>query len=739
MGKNLVEIIVTAEDRASGVLKGLSSGFTMLGGVALAGAGVAASAIAGLGVAAFNASNDTRTAALDMQSQFGMTADEAERAAKLARDSWANNWGDSIGDVGAVMGGVIQQLGEFGVVSDEAIRGATEDAIALRDSFGVETAGSIDAARALMERFGLTSEQAFDLMATGLQSGLSANGDFLESITEYAPVFEGAGFSAEQMYSIMESGAASGILGTDKIADAVKEMGLKLNEGSDDTKAAFDTIGMSFDDIAGFVASGDETWADYFDDIVAGINGIEDPIERQKAQVAIFGTMAEDLGVNFTEGLTAAGASLEEFGGATDSLNAKYESFGSLWEGIKRTFINAFTPLSDFVLGLATKYLPKVQEVIGVISEKLGTFIGAFTDSFSDGGDVIGSLVVAFQSLVGPTSDAGKTILNIGLALKDIKDKIVEFAAPIVEAIANFVSFKDVLIAMGIGIAAIVIPAIVSLVLSMAPILLTVGAVIGIVALLRNAWESDFAGIQEKTAVVIDFIQAVITAGLAAIRAFWDEHGAAIVAAAQQAWGLIQSYIEGVIETIYTVFEAFRALFEGDWETFGEKINEAWQTAWNTVVAFLGGLWDMIKPWLASVWESIRNWFTTTDWPALGRAVIDGIVNGLRAAGSAIRDILMGFAQDAWNAVMNFFTGGGRSGRSANRSGGVVTAPIGVPLVAPFNGSASGRSNTDSGRSTVVNIDARGAARGVDRDLRAMVEKVMREYGSRADIRVRTA
>jgi hypothetical protein len=52
-----------------------------------------------------------------------------------------------------------------------------------------------------------------------------------------------------------------------------------------------------------------------------------------------------------------------------------------------------------------------------------------------------------------------------------------------------------------------------------------------------------------------------------------------------------------------------------------------------------------------------------------------------------------------------------------------------------FNG---GVRNVGGNRSTVVNIDARGAQRGVDRDLRRMVYDIMREAGVKGDIRLRT-
>src|SRR5690606_1684169 len=112
----------------------------------------------------------------------------------------------------------------------------------------------------------------------------------LDTIGEYSGLFSEAGFTAAEMFSIMETGAQGGVLGTDKIADSIKEMGIILNEGGDEVAAAFDTIGLSFGDIQQSVADGEATWADYFDDIVGGLQGIDDPLLRNQAQVAIFGT-----------------------------------------------------------------------------------------------------------------------------------------------------------------------------------------------------------------------------------------------------------------------------------------------------------------------------------------------------------------------------------------------------------------------------------------------------------------
>lgn len=600
-------------------LKGIATG-AMLGV-----AGAIAGGVVAIGVAAFDVSQQTNNAVLDMQAQFGQTAEEAERTAQLSRQVWADNWGESVTDVSGAMGLVIQQLGELGVTSDEQVMAATADAIALRDAFGLEVPESIDATRALMERFRITSDEAFDLITSGMQSGLNANGDFLDSIREYAPVFESAGFTAGEMYRIMESGAASGVLGTDKISDAIKEMNIKLNEGSDETKAAFDAIGLSYDEIAAQVAAGETTWAEQFNRIVGSINSVEDPLQRQQVQVGIFGTMAEDLGHKFTEGLTTAGSAMTAFEGATDSISAKYTSLGSLWEGMKRQGIEAVAPLTDGLLALANEHMPVIQEAIGGFTEKLGEIVGLIVE-----GDLQGAMAAVFGS------ETATTIINIANGAKDLADRIVAIATPIVENLAQFVSFKDILAALGVVLLATVIPAVVSLAVSLAPILLVVGAVIGIIALLRNAWENDWGGIQEKTRAVIDFVNDKIEK----LRQWWAEHGEAILAKAEEVWSAIKSAVETAINIITSVVDAFRSAFEGDWRGFGEKLRQAWDQVWSLIT-------DAV--------EKFKNWFTDIDWAQLGKDILTGLGNGIESLQTWVAEKMAAVAAALLDAIKGFF------------------------------------------------------------------------------------
>lgn len=633
MGKNLVEIIITAEDKASGVIKGITGTLGTVGrmatGAALGGLGVLAGGLALAGRSAIDMNSQLETSTLQFETLMG----DSDRAAEH-----------------------VASLFDF----------------AAKTPF--ETGPIIEASR-LMQVFGGD--------ALNTEENLTRVGDTAAAVG--API-EDIGFWVGRAYAAIQGGQPFG-----EAAQNLMQMGAVSPQ------------------------------------VVAEMNRLKE-----------------------------AGASSDEIfavlQGHMDAFSGAMEKQAGTWEGLKSTIIDSLN------LAAAVALKPFFDLVKSGMAQ-----VAAWLNS-PEVQTGIQSIVAGFTQLIASVSAF-------------VVDQVIPFVQQHGKMLQN------VLIGLGVLILATVIPAVVSLAISMAPVILVIAAITAVVALLRTAWEENWGGIQEKVASVIGFIRPLIEGALAGIRAFWEAHGAAILAAAQQAWQMIQTaittvitvistivttvltaiqtfwqahgaailatatqfwnlikgLIDGVVNQIKLIVDAFRLAFQGDWEAFGAKLFEIWQNAWNTVVNFLSGLWGMVLPWLSSLFSNIVGWFTSMDWGALGRRIIDGIVGGLRAAGSAIRDVLMGFAQSAWQAVMDFFTGGGgtREGRAPARSDKAIIGGrplIGGPIV------SSGRSTTaaGAGQTTVVNIDARGSARGVDRDLRAMVEQVMREYGARADIRVRT-
>lgn len=353
-------------------------------------------------------------------------------------------------------------------------------------------------------------------------------------------------------------------------------------------------------------------------------------------------------------------------------------------------------PLLDYL-----QELPLWLQPIGEFLARMAVGVSEFFTALTGGEGPGAAFAVLIENLARGLGMGREEAEGLGLKIGEFFTNLAEFMGPLVDAALNFVSFKDVLIALGVGILSMVIPAIAGLVLSLAPILLAVAAVIGIVALLRTAWESNFAGIQEKTASVIAFVRALIEGFIQAVSAFWNAHGEEIVAVLKQAWDTVKAVVEGVITILAIVIQAFIAdvkefwemhgeqivrilkvawdsimliirtvltniklivdafvsLFQGDWEGFKEKIIEAWENAWNAVVTILSDLWALILPELVAIWESIKKWFDekTEALKEIGRDVIEGILNGLDEKGDQIRETLVDWATKAWDAVKKFF------------------------------------------------------------------------------------
>ena len=268
------------------------------------------------------------------------------------------------------------------------------------------------------------------------------------------------------------------------------------------------------------------------------------------------------------------------------------------------------------------------------------------------------------QWLASPEVQAG--IQRLAEGFKTLIVSVTEF---VTNSIIPFVqehgpAIKAALIAIGVALGGLLIVGAISAAITVAlnPIVLVFAAIGAAAALLKTAWDNNWGGIQEKTRAVIDFLRPFIEGAIAAIKAnieafltgvkaFWDAHGEAIVDTAKKAWELIKGLIEGVIKHIKLIIDAFRLAFEGDWEGLGKKIFEIWKNSWDTVVNFIRGLWDLILPIFVDLWDSLKTWFSIVDWGSLGRSIVQGIINGVKAMGGALLGALKGIVDAAIAAI----------------------------------------------------------------------------------------
>lgn len=601
-----------ADEQTRGIGGRIAGTFTsVVGGAALGMASVVAGAFAGGVAAAYGYANDLDRAAGQMAAGLNATEGELETLTGIAEEVFVNNFGDSVTAAGEAVAEVERQIGLLGTAAEDELGKATESALSLNDAFDADLSKSANAANVLMEKFGLTSGQAFDFIATGFQEGLNSSDDFLDTISEYGGQFSGMGFQADEFFQILDSGLQAGVLGTDKIADSFKEAGVKLNEGGDEIKTALSSIGLDYDELAASVSNGDATWADYFDSIVTGLKDLEDPIAQNQASIAVFGTMAEDLGPGFIESLDVVGEGLGTMVGATDTLAAQYETLPDVMEGWKRRGLQAIAPIGESLLNIA-KNGSLVEKAFAIFEtsivpgiELAAKTVDSFMANLDEGMTPLNAFIEAIWDI------APREVLDSLIYLRDdivpgLGELFEVYIDPILEWVDGFVELQDVLVVLGLGLAAVVVPAVISLLSAFLPVVAVIGGAILLAAAVREAWENDFLGIQ----------------------------------------GIVQGFVESAM----SIWAGFQALMSGDLEGFAELMAVGVQKAVDTAVSLLGNLWSSTQPVLGNFFDSAMDWFINTDWIGLIGVALEFMVEAWGRMWQAAAPMFLQFFADvvAW-------------------------------------------------------------------------------------------
>ena len=133
-------------------------------------------------------------------------------------------------------------------LTDAAADNARIRAQALSDAFDTDFKENLLTANALAQQFGISFDEAFDVIENQLVRGQKNNSEFFESLNEYPTFFKQAGFSAEEFGRIIATGYDLGIY-KDKLPDALKEFDLAIKEQTASTRDALvNAFGAPFAD-----------------------------------------------------------------------------------------------------------------------------------------------------------------------------------------------------------------------------------------------------------------------------------------------------------------------------------------------------------------------------------------------------------------------------------------------------------------------------------------------------------
>lgn len=358
----------------------------------------------------------------NMQAQTGASGEQLEEFNQIARDVYKSGKGENFQEIADALVNVRQASGLAG----EALKAATNNGMLLKDTFQFEVAESTRAASALMKNFGISADEAYGIIAIGAQNGANKNGDLLDTLNEYSVHYKALGLNADQFVTSLIKGAEAGSFSIDKVGDAVKEFTIRSKDGSKASAEAYASIGLNAETMTKAFAEGGEAAQAAFFQTVKALDGIKDPVAKNAAGVALFGTMFEDLEAGVLQTL---GSMQQADVDAADVLKkieqVKYDDIGYALTQIGREFTdNLITPAKNAGQEVY-KQMPAIKDSIA----QLTPTIAAIAESFA------GALPGIIQFLASAANEA----LYFARVIVDNWDTI----GPIVKLLAlAFAAFK---------------------------------------------------------------------------------------------------------------------------------------------------------------------------------------------------------------------------------------------------------------------------------------------------------
>ena len=374
-----------SEEAENGGNKGVNAIGAIAG--ALAAAGIV-DKLKDISAAAYEMADSFSEAEKIITASTGATGRELDKLMASATNVFANSNAESLTDVAAGMTAVQTATGLAG----DALEEATNSAIVLNDVFGYEVSESARTASALMKNFGLTAQEAYNLIVIGAQNGADKNGDLMDVLNEYSAQYAALGLSAEEFMSSLVDGAEAGVFSVDKVGDAVKEFNIRAKDGSDTTAEAFELLGMNADIMSEKFAAGGETARTAFFEVVNALNAMDDPMEKNAAAVGLFGTMYEDLEASILPVLSNIEGGTLDMTDALGTVSEEAKSMGDRWQqagnSISTAFTSAIAPATEAASSTMAGFVesvgdflqehPAVTKAITAIGVGLGVVVAGF-------------------------------------------------------------------------------------------------------------------------------------------------------------------------------------------------------------------------------------------------------------------------------------------------------------------------------------------------------------------------
>lgn len=471
-------------------------------------AGVGVAAIGGLAAGmtkAVSAAADVEQQAANIGAVFGDMAPPIDTVKGLINTLALDpNLVVGVADAGAG----IQMLAQNGLTWQQIADGAARSSILLSNATGADLATSADIATNAMGIFGLEVKDLDSVVATFVNSANKSQfgvEDWGYALSNAGPKAASFGWELDQLFAAMtltSSGFSSGMTmgtswawminglvpNTEKAAGLMRELGLITEDGAN---AFFNADGTG------------KELTEVIKLLQGAFGGLT--VEQQMAYSRTifgqeaFGALSAVLQLNNDE-LATLIPQMTDFSAVEAGAETRTATFSAAMAALSDTVNSVFVMIGDKLLPVTTDMArafadfikdnaPAVVEWFGTFATRIETAVGWLSEAVATG--------TLFNSKFGEMPPLVQTVVT---GINDLIAGFTAFLAPIVKAVDYLFDWQDVLNAVAVVIASIVVPAIAGFIAAAAPVIALFAALVAASAVLRAAWTGDWDGINKFVA-----------------------------------------------------------------------------------------------------------------------------------------------------------------------------------------------------------------------------------------------
>lgn len=606
------ESISKTEEKSNKLSESLTSGIATAGKWAAGIVTAAGTAAVAIGSAAINLSTDVDTAMNGFAASTGTAVDKLGEYEDAMLNIYNNNFGESFEDIAASMGEIKKIMGD-GMGADE-LETMTQNALMLRDTFEFDVAESVRAANSLMDQFGISGEEAYNLIAQGAQSGLNQNGDLLDVLNEYSVQFSQLGYDAEDMFNMLSNGAEAGTWSVDKLGDAMKEFNIRIKDGT--STEALQTLGFNIDEVNAKYAAGGESAQEATKEIIAALQGVENENERYLLGQQLMGTMWEDLGEDAIASLLVTEGAISNTKDALSEINdIKYDDLGSMFEGLKRNSETLLLPLGNALVPLIMKVVQLIQDNMPMIEGLLAKITPVITQLFES---LLPPLMDLISTLLPQISAIIEAILP---TLISLLQTLIPFISQIISSILPiFVELVNMLLPPIMEVVNMILPILIRLITSLLPLL---QPIINLLNPIIQACMALITPLMELLSVVLPPLTKVITVLVEVVLMRLQTAFQTVANIISNVVNVAVTYVKNQIEVLKNIFsniiDFIKNVFTGNWKAAFENVK-------NILKNIFEGMLNVVKTPINAIIGVING-------------MISGVVSGMNSVIGALNKL----------------------------------------------------------------------------------------------------